>query len=110
MHLTAETEVTDLENTQCADDHREEWEVENQQGDEEDEEVNGEVGDDEEEDERVDMVGGDQGTEPLHASSWCPVDEVLLDLQQGVQGELQQLVEANEEVRSEHHWGPKVLL
>lgn len=45
------------------------------------------------------MVSGDQGTEPLHASSRCPVDEMLLNLQQSVKGELQQLVEANEEVR-----------
>lgn len=55
------------------------------------------------------MVRGDQRTEPLHAGSRRPVDEVLLDLQQSVERELQQLVEANEEeVGSEHHRGPKI--
>lgn len=83
--------VTNLKYPQCADDHGEEWEVENQQRDEEDEELDCEVGDDKEEDKCVDVVRGDQGAEPLHAGPWRPVDEVLLDLQQSVQRELQQL-------------------
>lgn len=37
------------------------------------------------------MVRGDEGAEPLHAGARGPVDEVLLDLQQGVQRELEQL-------------------
>lgn len=37
------------------------------------------------------MVRGDQGAEPLHAGARGPVDEVFLDLQQGVQRELEQL-------------------
>lgn len=86
---------TCLKYPQSADDHGEEWEVENQQGDDEDEELDGEVGDDEEENERVDVMCGDQGAEPLHASTWRPVDEVLLYLQQSVERELEQLVEGN---------------
>lgn len=50
------------------------------------------MGDNEEEDKRVDVMRGDKGTEPLHAGPRCPVDEVLLDLQQSVERELQQLV------------------
>lgn len=37
------------------------------------------------------MVRGDEGAEPLHAGARGPVDEVLLDLQQGVERELEQL-------------------
>lgn len=59
--------TADLKNPQCADDHGEEREVENQQGDAEDEEIDCEVGDDEEDDEGVDVMRGDEGTEPLHA-------------------------------------------
>lgn len=59
--------IPDLKNQQCADDHGEEREVENQQGDAEDEEINCEVGDDKEDDKGVDVMRRDEGTEPLHA-------------------------------------------
>lgn len=61
--------MTNLKYTQCADDHGEEREVENQQGDDEDEELDCKVGDDKEEYKCVNVVGGDQGAEPLHARS-----------------------------------------
>lgn len=73
--------VADLKYTQGADNHGEEREVKNQQRDDKDKEVDCEVRDNKEEDECVDMMCGDQSTEPLHASPRCPVNEVLLDLQ-----------------------------
>lgn len=56
------------------------------------------------------MVGGDQGAEPLHASPGGPVDQVLLDLQQSVEGELQHLAKARGGRRqmSGHHRGPRM--
>lgn len=97
--------TTDLKYTQGADNHGEEREVKNQQRDDEDEEFDSEVGDNKEEDECVDVVCGDQSTEPLHASPRRPVDEVLLDLQQGVKGELNHLMEAeiNESLEQQIH-------
>lgn len=73
--------ITDLKYTEGADNHGEEREVKNQQRDDKDKKFNREVGDDKEEDECVDMMCGDQGAEPLHASPRRPVNEVLLDLQ-----------------------------
>lgn len=86
--------TTDLKHTQGADNHGEEREVKNQQRDDEDKEFDCEVGDNKEENECVDVVCGDQSTQPLHASPRRPVDEVLLDLQQSVKGELNHLTEA----------------
>lgn len=67
--LSQKSNITYLKHTQSTDHHGEERQVENQQRDDKDEELNCEVGDDEEEDQRIDVVGRDQGTEPLHASA-----------------------------------------
>ena len=82
-----------LEDAQRADHHGDEGQVEHQQGDHEGKEVDGEVADDEEEDQRVDVVCGDDRAEPLDAGTGCPINQVLLHLQDGMDRVLQNLGE-----------------
>lgn len=56
-----------LENTQCADDHGDEGEVEDEQRDNESKQVNCQVADDEEEDQSVDMLCRNDRAQPLDA-------------------------------------------
>lgn len=80
-----------LENPQCADDHREEGEVEDDKGNDQQEEVQSKVGDDEEKNQRVDMVCRDEGADPLHSSAGSPVNQHLLHLSHSMKGKLQYL-------------------
>lgn len=80
-----------LENPQCADDHREEGQVENDEGNDEKEEVQSKVGDDEEENKSVDMVSWDKGADPLHSGAGSPVNQHLLYLDHSMERKLQNL-------------------
>lgn len=57
-----------LENSQSADDHGDEGEVEDEQRDDESEQVDGQVTNDEEEDESVDVMCGDDCAQPHDTS------------------------------------------
>lgn len=63
-----------LEDTQCADDHGDEGEVEDKQRDDKREQVNSQVADDEEKNECVDVLCWDDCAEPLDSGPWRPVD------------------------------------
>lgn len=81
-----------MENSQSANDHGDEGKVEDKQRDDKSKQVNGEVADDEEEDESVDVLCGDDGAQPLHACPRCPVNQVLLHLNNDMQRILEQLM------------------
>ena len=68
IHLAA------LENSQSADDHGDEGEVEDKQRDNKRKQVNCQVANDEEENEGVDVMGGDDGAQPQDTSPRCPVN------------------------------------
>lgn len=66
--------LASLEDTQCADDHGDEGEVEDKQRDDKSKQVNGQVADDEEENECVDMLRWDDCAEPLDSGPRRPVN------------------------------------
>ena len=91
MRVPGFTHLVALENSQCADDHGDEGEVEDKQRDDKSEQVNGQIADDEEEDECVHVLRWDDGAQPLDAGPRRPVHQVLLHVHKGMQRILQHL-------------------
>ena len=96
------TDLASLENAQCAEDHGDEGQVEDEQGDDEGEQVHCQVTDDEEEDEGVDVLCGDEGAQPLDPGTRAPVHHVVLHLHHNVQGVLEHLATHTREIRRTH--------
>lgn len=80
-----------MEDTQCADYHRDEGEVKDKQRDDKSKQVNGQVADDEEENKCVDMLRWDDCAEPLDTCPRRPVNKVLLHFNNALQWVLQHL-------------------
>lgn len=85
------THLAALENTQCADNHGDEGEVEDKQRDDKSKQVNCQVADDKEENKCVDVLCGDDCAQPLDTGPRRPVNQVFFHLHNGLQWVLQRL-------------------
>uniref|UniRef100_A0A2D4I451 Uncharacterized protein n=1 Tax=Micrurus lemniscatus lemniscatus TaxID=129467 RepID=A0A2D4I451_MICLE len=89
-----------LKDFQGANHHGNEREVENHEGDEEGEEGDGQIAEDEEEDQGVDLVGRDDGGQPVHASFGGHLNQVLFDFHDGMEGILDDLLSEGKLLRA----------